>query len=606
MSTPRALCLALGLAACSGTTAEDPAGASMFRGGADHTGVYPATVGRELAGLEWRYDTDGAVIASPAIIGDTVWIGSSDGHLSAIRLSTGDAIWRADLGSPIAATAAVSGGVLIAGTRDGAFHGLASSSGAVRWVVRTGTDVAWPWGHESGDRHTASPTIAGQVALLASGDGTVRAVALESGREQWRVALHTRIRSSPAVAGGTVFLGGADGQIYALDLTTGATRWTYATLGTTLASGDFGYDRRTIMSSPAVSGGNVFIGARDGFMYALSADSGKLVWKFDHEISWVMSSPAVQDSMVYVGTSDNLFVQAVDARSGQERWRHPTDIQVWSSPAISGDQLVYGDSRGRIAALDRWTGAARWSFTTGGSVFGEPVPAGRRIVAGSLDGGVYALCTDDRAAVNRAVWSGRDAGAPDTAAASLATQLVARGYAKVNDEGLVAALAAAIADNRPTTVVFTSDDLPDAVVSGTLDQSLLRRFLDTGGKVVWTGIPPLLWPRDSTGKRIPSLKAIMWERPAELLDIGHAATMFDRRMVRATATGVRWGLSGRWRDSWAVDAREVTDVLGVDDWGLAAAWVRSYGGPPGTGFVRVSPHDPQAVYLAAEYRPGCS
>jgi hypothetical protein len=49
----------------------------------------------------------------------------------------------------------------------------------------------------------------------------------------------------------------------------------------------------------------------------------------------------------------------------------------------------------------------------------------------------------------------------------------------------------------------------------------------------------------------------------------------------------------------------VSEVLGVDDWGLAAAWVRSYNGGPGTGFVRVNAGDAQAVYLAAEYRPGC-
>jgi hypothetical protein len=393
--------------------------------------------------------------------------------------------------------------------------------------------------------------------------------------------------------------------VYALDLATGATRWTYETLGITLASGNFGYDRRTIMSSPAVSNGTVYIGARDGFLYALAAETGKLVWKFDHEISWVISSPAVQDSVVYAGTSDGLFVQAVDTRTGLERWRHKTDITVWSSPVISGDLLVYGDSRGRITALDRWTGADRWSFMTGGGVYGEPVPAGRRILAGALDGGVYAICTDDNA-VTRVVWAGRDRGAPDSIAAALADQLVARGYTRVDDDGLVAALTAAVADNQPTTAVFASDDLPPSAVKEPLDQSLLRRFLAAGGKVVWTGVPPLLWPRDSAGRRIPSLKAITWERPAELLGVGHAATMFDRRVVRATAAGKRWGLTGRWRDSWAVDAREVSEVLGVDDWGLAAAWVRTYGGPPGTGFVRVSAQDAQMVYLAAEYRPGCS
>jgi hypothetical protein len=40
----------------------------------------------------------------------------------------------------------------------------------------------------------------------------------------------------------------------------------------------------------------------------------------------------------------------------------------------------------------------------------------------------------------------------------------------------------------------------------------------------------------------------------------------------------------------------------MDEWGLASAWVKRYGGPEGTGFVRVPAGDPFAVYLAAEYR----
>lgn len=46
----------------------------------------------------------------------------------------------------------------------------------------------------------------------------------------------------------------------------------------------------------------------------------------------------------------------------------------------------------------------------------------------------------------------------------------------------------------------------------------------------------------------------------------------------------------------------MTTVLGMDEWGLASAWVKRYGGPEGTGFVRVPAGDPFAVYLAAEYR----
>ena len=43
----------------------------------------------------------------------------------------------------------------------------------------------------------------------------------------------------------------------------------------------------------------------------------------------------------------------------------------------------------------------------------------------------------------------------------------------------------------------------------------------------------------------------------------------------------------------------VTEVLALDEWGLASTWVRSYDGPPGTGFVRAGSLDPAAVYLLA-------
>lgn len=578
----------------------------MFRGDAAHTGVYRADVGRELTGMQWRFETGGGVVSSPVIRNDTVWVGSSDGSLSALTLPRGELVWRQMLSAPIASSPAVTADVVIAGTRDGRFHALDARTGALRWAVETGRDLPLPWGHESGDRYTASPTVAGELVVLAAGDGTVRALDWSSGKERWTVSTGTRLRSSPAVSDGRVYVGGIDGKLHAFGLTDGARLWAYETEGTTLESGQWGFDRRTIQSSPAVRNGLVYFGARDGFLYAVRADSGTLRWRFDHKISWIISSPAVTDSVVYAGSSDGQFVHAVDAATGAERWRRTLGGIVWSSPAVSGNLLLVGDGRGRLHALDRFTGDSLWTFVTAGQVFSSPVPAGRTVVVGSQDGAVYALCTDNGTRVHRAVYAGRGGTPGDSAAGVLTRTLAARGYTALTDPQLIAVLTAAVGDGRPATVVFAGDYLPPEVVAGSpRSQSLLRRFLDAGGKAVWVGIPPLLWPRDSTGERIRSLAAITWEDPAELLGVSHAVTIFDRRSAGATDAGRRWGLSGRWADAWSVDPRDVSEVLALDDWGLAAAWARSFGGPPGTGFVRVSGHDPMQVYHAAEYRPLC-
>lgn len=60
------------------------------------------------------------------------------------------------------------------------------------------------------------------------------------------------------------------------------------------------------------------------------------------------------------------------------------------------------------------------------------------------------------------------------------------------------------------------------------------------------------------------------------------------RCVGASVTdaGRRRGLEEGWLSSWSADTAGV-EVLAFDENGHAAAWIKSYGGPPGSGFVRL-------------------
>src|SRR5919107_94221 len=48
---------------------------AMFRGGATRNGLYAAPPGKELAGLQWRFLTEGDVVSSPTVLGQTVYVG---------------------------------------------------------------------------------------------------------------------------------------------------------------------------------------------------------------------------------------------------------------------------------------------------------------------------------------------------------------------------------------------------------------------------------------------------------------------------------------------------------------------------------------------------
>ena len=601
-----ALACLVSLAACtSGEAAQTPSrDAAMFRGGPTRNGVYGASPGTALVGLQWRFMTEGDVISSPTVLGQTVYVGSGDGRLYALDRDTGARKWTFDAGNPIPSSPAVGGRAIYVGTRDGQFFAVDAATGRQRWKVATGALVPWPWGHESGDVYTSSPAFIDGVVYFGAGDGRVYAVDAASGREKWSAQTGGRVRGSPAVDASRVYVGAADGRVYAFDRASGGVRWKFDTEGVKLNSGDFGYDRRTVQSSPSVSNGTVFVGARDGWIYALDASTGAERWRFDHKISWINTSPAVVDGIVYAGSSDAQFVQALDAASGRELWRTTTGT-TWSSPSVAGDVVYSGDGQGRLHALDRKSGKLLWSFRTGSTVHSSPTPAGDLVFVGSTDGGVYALRTGT-AAVHRAVFFDsayiKSASTPD--ATMLSRYFANRGYQVLDEKTLGEFLQARVTDRAPSVLVFAIDHLPPNVVDTTaFDRSALRRYLDAGGKVVWPGIPPALFPRDPKTGSPGGLAALRWGNASKLLGVPHEAAMFDQRGVRATAAGRQWGLPARWRGAWGIDPDKSITVLGLDEFGLATAWVRRYSGPPGTGFVRVPADDPMTVYLAAEYRP---
>ena len=576
----------------------------MFRGGPARQGRYEPLSGRALAGVQWRFMTEGDVVSTPVVAGSTVYVGSGDGRLYALDRTSGAPRWSYDAGSAVASSPAVGDGAVYVSARDGSFHAVDAATGTRRWRVATGPEMPWPWGHESGDIYLSSPAFADGALIVGAGDGNVYSLDARTGRERWRAATGGRVRSSPAVAAGRVYVGSADGRLYAFDARTGARLWSFDTEGARLESAKFGFDRRTVQSSPAVQGNTVFVGARDGYLYAVSADSGRERWRFDHKVSWVNSSPAVSDGVVYAGSSDGQFVQAVDAATGRELWRTKVGL-TWASPALAGDVVLTADGQSFVDALDRKSGALLWRFRTGSQVFSSPVPDGDLVFVGSTDGGVYALRTSAGPLVDRVVFF--DSSYLKTAwvdqPALLARYFANRGYRTVDATALGAFLRERAADRRPSVVVFAIDNLPASAVDSALEHSALRRYLDAGGKVVWPGVPPLLFVRDSGTGSPGGLDRLNWSASSRLLGVPHDAAMFDLRGVRATEEGRRWGVPSRWRGAWGIAPDASITVLGRDEFGLAVSWVRRYGGPAGTGFVRVPADDPMAVYMAAEYRP---
>lgn len=555
-----------------------------FRAGPRRLGVYPSL---EVSGhglVRRAFQTDGPVRASPVAAGGVLLFGSGDGNFYAVEATGGRERWRFTAGSAILSSAAVAGDLVFFGDRANGFYALDRDSGRLRWRVETGEDRAFEWGHEGWDYYTSSPVLADGAVIVGSGDGNLYALDALSGEERWRYQTGGRIRSSPAAADGRVYVGSADGVLYAIEVETGRLAWRFETWGAGQSSADFGYDRKTIQSSPAVADGAVFFGSRDGKLYAVDAATGRERWRHDNGSPWVVGSPAVADGRVYVGSSDGLFVHALDAATGEEIWRLSTGARVFSSPAVSGDRLYLGHHGRRLLSIERASGELAWELPLGAAIMSSPIIHDGRIYVGADDGRLYAVDAVAGTPPRLAVYWDEERIAWNTLASHEAVRdyFDVRGYEVVDRDALLELMRAQVEGGGRSVVVFAMDDLPAGVAPEASDTVLARRYLEAGGKIVWLGLPPLLFIRNGEGR----VTGFDRSRPGALLGVSHESYNTDRIPAYPTEEGRLWGLDGWWVANTGVDPASVTP-LALDENGKAAAWARSYDGPPGSGFVQV-------------------
>lgn len=160
-----------------------------------------------------------------------------------------------------------------------------------------------------------------------------------------------------------------------------------------------------IISSPVMVDDVIYIGTKSGFLLALEAETGQERWRFDLGNYIVRSSPAVVDGIVYVTGGYDIY--ALDAESGQPRWRLPIMLAGPSSPTVVDGMLYVASQEGELYAVDAETGTMAWHYKAEGLVFSSPAVAGGMIYFASDTGDLYAL----EVGTGRLRWKTPDLGA---------------------------------------------------------------------------------------------------------------------------------------------------------------------------------------------------
>jgi len=310
--------------------------------------------------------------------------------------------WVGKLGAvdfPLVVT--VSGNVAALASSDGTVAGFDAATGREQWRGSAGAPLAAGVGFD------------GSTAAVITRNNEV--VALASGKEIWRQQLTALSYTPPLVAGARVFVLGADRAVTAFDGGTGRRLWSQQRTGDPLVL------RQAGVLMPV---GDTLVVGLGGRLVGLNPLNGTVRWE-----STIASARGINDVERLVDlvgrvsrTGDTVCARAfqaavgcVDTSRSQVVWTQRAD----GSEGVHGDDAnVFGTERdGKVVSWRRDNGQRAW--TTDRLLhrgLGAPLALGRSVVVGDSFGFVHMLNREDGTLLNRLATDGSAIAAAPVAA----------------------------------------------------------------------------------------------------------------------------------------------------------------------------------------------
>lgn len=266
-------------------------GVVYFGSGDRHVYALDAATGA----LRWEFETGGVVHASPAVADGRVYVGSFDGGFYALDAQTGALLWKFQTDTSeathlmvgIPGSATVADGTVYFGCRDANLYALDAATGALRW--KYANNSSWV---------IATPVVVeGRVCFPTSDSLKFEVLDARTGAPVFSLPTQLYSFSSPTVAEGRAYFGSCDGKVREVDLAArrygaefaapgfaaNAARYLDANgklrndavwIGETLDDTIVAIRTRlfslgSILSTPAIRDGVLYVGSVDGKLYAL-------------------------------------------------------------------------------------------------------------------------------------------------------------------------------------------------------------------------------------------------------------------------------------------------------------------------------------------------
>ncbi|ASZ13420.1 PQQ-binding-like beta-propeller repeat protein [Chitinophaga sp. MD30] len=289
----------------------------------------------------WKYTTGGKIYATPLIYKQYVITPSSDGSVYCLDLTTGKLHWKYETGKAIVSSPAVyRSWVVIAGS-DGHCRAWDIASGQLKWDFE-------------GIRNFVEtrPLVYQDKVIFGSWGNECYALDASSGAKAWSWSngaanrMFSPAACWPVATAGKLYLVSPDRYMTALDVASGKENWRHRDSAN--------WVRESIGLSADSS--LVFVKTMQGHIlaYAANSDTQSLVWKSPVPLGYeICPSPLNEkDGVLYVPTQSGVLY-ALSATSGDLRWKYKyTNCLINTAQPAGKNQVITSSADGKLICLE--------------------------------------------------------------------------------------------------------------------------------------------------------------------------------------------------------------------------------------------------------------
>ena len=279
------------------------------------------------------------ITGGPGYGENTLMIGSQEGEVISLSAENGSELWRTRVSSEILSPPQRTADVAIVRTIDGKVFGIDANKGRRLWIYdRTVPPLTL--------RGTSTPAIDSGIVVAGFDGGKMAALDVRTGKLLWETSIAAArgrselermvdIDSEPMIVDGVVYIATFQGQVAAVQLETGRILWS-----NDLSSyAGFSADEQSI-----------YVTDEDSHVWALDRINGTILWEQENLHARAVTAPGAVGEQIVVGDLEG-YLHWINKKTGEFSARlRLCRKPVIAKPIVVGKIVYAYCSDGKLAA----------------------------------------------------------------------------------------------------------------------------------------------------------------------------------------------------------------------------------------------------------------